>query len=206
MKKHVDTRQAVYDFIKDFIEKMSYPPTVREIGKALSLKSTSTVHMHLKALVESGHITMHPSRQRSIALTQRGDEGVPARSIPVVGSVAAGEPIWAVDHIQEYFKLPVGMLHGARDEEVFMLHVEGDSMIDAGILSGDLIVVHRGISISDGDIVVARVLGDTATVKRLYRELYKIKLQPENANMEPIYARYEDVEVVGKVIGLVRRY
>ena len=125
---------------------------------------------------------------------------------PLIGDVAAGQPILAYDNIQETFTLPSSLLHGANETEVFMLKVEGESMIDIGILNGDLIVVHNAIGSENGDIVVARVGGDTATVKRIYYEKAGVRLQPENSNMDPIYASYDDVEIVGKVIGLIRRY
>ena len=193
-----------YEFIKLYFDKHSIPPTVREIAEAVSLKSTSTVHLHLKELQKRGLISMEPMKQRSITIMRsEGSRGV---LTPLIGDVAAGQPILAYDNIQETFTLPSSLLHGANETEVFMLKVEGESMIDIGILNGDLIVVHNAIGSENGDIVVARVGGDTATVKRIYYEKAGVRLQPENSNMDPIYASYDDVEIVGKVIGLIRRY
>lgn len=208
MQKAGKSQQAVYDFIRAYIQEHAFPPTVREICAAVGLKSTSTVHMHLKNLAAKGMIKLNPSMQRSIELCEPlAPRGGPAfRSLPLVGSVAAGLPILAVDNIQEYISLPTSLVHGAGAEEAFMLRVSGESMIDAGIHDGDLLVVHRGLKAENGDIVVARVGGDSATVKRIFFERDKIRLQPENRSMEPIYAEYEDVEVAGKVVSLLRRY
>ena len=195
-------QKEIYEFIKLYFDKHSIPPTVREIAEAVSLKSTSTVHLHLKELQKRGLISMEPMKQRSITIMRsEGSRGV---LTPLIGDVAAGQP--AYDNIQETFTLPSSLLHGANETEVFMLKVEGESMIDIGILNGDLIVVHNAIGSENGDIVVARVGGDTATVKRIYYEKAGVRLQPENSNMDPIYASYDDVEIVGKVIGLIRRY
>jgi len=204
MKGLGKTQQAVYDYIRSFIDERSFPPTVREIGAAVGLKSTSSVHSHLKGLSDKGYIRLNPSMQRSITLTQTTI--VQAQSIPLVGTVAAGQPIFAEDNIQEYFPLPASLLHGAQTDEAFLLRVSGESMIDIGIFDGDMIVVHNGISANNSDIVVARIGGDTATVKRVFFEKDRVRLQPENASMSPIYASYDDVEIVGKVIGLIRRY
>ena len=187
-------QKEIYEFIKLYFDKHSIPPTVREIAEAVSLKE----------LQKRGLISMEPMKQRSITIMRsEGSRGV---LTPLIGDVAAGQPILAYDNIQETFTLPSSLLHGANETEVFMLKVEGESMIDIGILNGDLIVVHNAIGSENGDIVVARVGGDTATVKRIYYEKAGVRLQPENSNMDPIYASYDDVEIVGKVIGLIRRY
>ncbi len=197
-------QKEIYEFIKLYFDKHSIPPTVREIAEAVSLKSTSTVHLHLKELQKHGLISMEPMKQRSITIMRpEGSRGVLTH---LIGEVAAGVPILAYDNIQETFTLPSSLLHGANETEVFMLKVEGESMIDVGILNGDLIVVHNAIGSENGDIVVARVGGDTATVKRVYYEKDGVRLQPENSSMDPIYASYDDVEIIGKVIGLIRRY
>lgn len=163
--------------------------------------------MHLKEIEKKGYISISPLKQRTISLTGN-DSPAPYRTVatPLVGNVAAGKPILAEDNIQETYALPSTLLHGASSNEVMMLNVEGDSMIEAGILSGDMIIVHNAIAANNGDIVVARVEGDAATVKRLYKEKGVIRLQPENSNMKPIYASPKDVEIVGKVIGLIRKY
>lgn len=210
MKRLGKSQQAVYDYIRKYIQENTIPPTVREICAAVGLKSTSTVHMHLKNLAEMGLIKQHPSMQRSITLC--GEVPTPSnnaplyRDLPLVGSVAAGQPILAVENIQEYISLPVSLLHGAEQDEAFMLRISGESMIGAGIQNGDMIVVHSGLKAENGDIVVARVCEDSVTVKRIFFEKDKIRLQPENPSMEPIYATYDDVAVVGKVVSLFRRY
>jgi len=206
MQQLTKQQQAVYDFIRSYIETNSIPPTVREIGAAVGLSSTSTVHTHIKALKEKGLLTNGGSAHRNISLANPTLKGM--HNVPRIGTVAAGQPILAFDDMSMYetMLLPSSLLHGAEQGEVFILDVKGDSMIEAGINNGDMIVVHRGIQADNGDIVVARVLGDTATVKRLYKEKDRIKLQPENSKMEPIYASYEDVEIIGKVISLIRKY
>ncbi len=205
MKNLGKSQQAVYSFICEHIRQKSFPPTVREICAAVGLKSTSTVHMHLKSLEEKGYITFDPAKQRTIALIK---SAVPSdlRNIAHIGTVAAGEPIYAFDNIQERFPLPVGFVHGAAEEDLFILDVKGDSMIDAGIHSGDMLVVAKDIHVENGDVVIARIHGDTATVKRVYFEKEQIRLQPDNSQMEPIFASYSDVEIVGKVVSLLRRY
>ena len=198
------SQQAVLDFIKAFIKQKSIPPTVREICAAVGLKSTSTVHMHLKALERKGYILMDRAKQRSISLPHA--IAAETQAVPLIGSVAAGNPVSALEMVEEAFSLPSSWLHGGTEHEVFMLRVEGESMIDAGIYAGDMIIVHNAVASENGDIVVARIQGDTVTVKRMFKEKERIRLQPENAAMEPIYARYEDVVIIGKVIGLIRRY
>ncbi|HMM31417.1 MAG TPA: transcriptional repressor LexA [Clostridia bacterium] len=204
MKGLGKTQQAVYDYIREFIQERSFPPTVREIGAAVGLKSTSSVHSHLKGLADKGYIRLNPSKQRSITLAQ--SIAPQAQAIPLVGTVAAGQPIFAEDNIQDYYSLPTPLLHGAEQDEAFLLRVSGQSMIDIGMMDGDMIVVHSGISANNGDIVVARIGGDTATVKRVFFEKSAVRLQPENTTMAPIYAAYADVEIIGKVIGLLRQY
>ncbi|MBR5292740.1 MAG: transcriptional repressor LexA [Clostridia bacterium] len=206
MQQLTKQQQAVYDFIRSYIENNSIPPTVREIGAAVGLNSTSTVHAHIKALKEKGLLTNGGSAHRNISLANPALKGM--HNVPRIGTVAAGRPIFAFDDMSMYdtLPLPTALLHGAEQGEVFILDIKGDSMIEAGINNGDMIVVHRGIQTNNGDIVVARVSGDTATVKRLYKEKDKIRLQPENSKMEPIYASYEDVEIIGKVISLIRKY
>jgi len=207
MSKLGKTQKAVYEFIKNFIDEHSFPPTVREIGTALDLKSTSTVHMHIKNLEQAGLVKLNPQKQRSITLVKSDADVVQVTNVALVGEVAAGTPILAVENIQEYFPLSSSFVRGATDNEVFMLNISGDSMMDIGMLDGDAIIVHNGISVNNGDIAVVRVCHETATVKRLYVESKeKIRLQPENENMPPIIADAQDVEIVGKVIGLIRKY
>lgn len=205
MKKLSNPQKAIYDFIVSFYEKNSFPPTVREICSAVGLASTSTVHAHITKLEQKGLIQRNPAKQRSLVITepQSGATGV---NVPLVGNVAAGTPILAVENIEDEFPFPPQLLHGAGKDEVFLLKIEGSSMIDAGMLNGDYILVHNGLQVNNGDIVVARIQGERATVKRFYEEKGRVRLQPENATMQPIYVAYNDVEVVGKVIGLMRSY
>ncbi len=208
MKKLGKSQQAVYDYIRQYIQENSIPPTVREICAAVGLKSTSTVHMHLKNLAQMGLIRQNPSMQRSITLCEplAKPGSAVCRELPLVGAVAAGTPILAVENIQEMIPLPASLLHGAQADEAFMLRISGESMIGAGIQDGDLIVVHSGLKAENGDIVVARVGEDSVTVKRVFFEHDRIRLQPENPGMEPIYASYADVVIAGKVVSLLRRY
>ncbi|MBQ9833300.1 MAG: repressor LexA [Clostridia bacterium] len=208
MKNFGKTEKAVYLYLKDYIEKNAYPPAIREICTALSLKSTSTVHMHLRSLEERGLIKISAGKQRSIQLTENSKTKLNSELIPLLGTVAAGNPIYAYDDIQEYYPLPTAMLHGGNSSDVFMLTVEGSSMIEAGILDGDMIIVHKGIAYENGDIVVVRVFNDTATVKRIYytENEQKVRLQPENSNMKPLFVSTKDITVVGKVIGIFRKY
>ena len=204
MKKLANPREEIYSYIVAYAQSHAYPPSVREICEAVGLTSTATVHTHLKKLEQQGLIVRDPSRQRSIRVTEK-DAIVPAKNaIPLVGHVAAGVPILATENIEDSFPLPDILLHGSSREEAFMLRVEGESMHNAGIRDGDIIVVQRDGGFDDGDIVVARVQGESATVKRFYREKSRVRLQPENDLFEPIYVSFDEVEISGKVIGLLR--
>lgn len=207
MSKFGSTQAAVYRFICAFYEQNGITPTIREICAALELKSTSTVHAHLKNLAEKGLIGQSPNKQRSIAIAAAGRRTDVARQVPLVGRVAAGEPIFAEQNIQDYFMLSPELLHGGGPTEVFMLTVSGESMIDAGIRDGDAILIHKGLAAGNGDIVVALVGAEAATVKRFYKNQDgTVRLQPENAAMAPIIVDQADVEIVGKLIGLYRKY
>lgn len=207
---HLTERQKrMLDYIKHFVDENGFPPTVREIGDGSGVSSTSTVHANLKRMTELGYIKYTPGTRRAITLCEKSAAGLnsPAVPVPVVGDVAAGTPILAVDNIQEYYKLPTSMLHGARENEAFILTIRGDSMKEIGMLDGDLIVVNSSVSVTNGDIAVARVAGETATVKRFFKENNgTIRLQPENSTMDPIIVPAEEVEIVGKVIALLRQY
>jgi repressor LexA len=172
---------------------------VREIGQAVGLSSTSTVHGHLANLEEKGFIRRDATKPRTIEVIDHLASAAAAVFVPVVGRVTAGRPILAVENIEDQFPLPATLVG---DDTVFLLSVRGDSMIEAGILDGDLLVVKQQTSADNGDIVVA-LLGEEATVKRFYREKDHVRLQPENRAMDPILTR--DVEVLGKVIGLYRK-
>lgn len=194
-------QQEILEYIKEEILSKGYPPSVREICEAVNLKSTSSVHAHLETLEEKGFIRRDPTKPRTIEIID-DTFGLTRReitNIPMVGQVAAGNPILAVENIENYFPLPVEMLPNA---ETFMLKVKGDSMINVGIYSGDWIVVEQKKTASNGDIVVA-LIDDSATVKTFYKESDHIRLQPENDSMDPIIVK--DVEILGKVIYLFRK-
>ena len=203
-------QQEIFDFIKKYSAKYGYPPTVRDIGKAVGLASSSTVHAHLSNLEKAGLLRRDPSKPRAIELLDRAIEGVRdtvesgVRSVvgggrvPVLGQVAAGMPLLAEENIEEYVDVPA--LAGGEQAD-FTLRVKGDSMIDAGILEGDHVVVHKQETANDGDIVVA-LLGEEATVKTFYKENDHVRLQPENPTLEPIRTR--DVKILGRMVGLLR--
>jgi repressor LexA len=198
-------QQEIFDFIKRYSAKYGYPPTVRDIGKAVGLASSSTVHAHLANLEKIGLLRRDPTKPRALELLDRAAAGVQAGvqtflqpGLPLVGQVAAGQPIVAEENIEEYIQTP--SFAGGEDGE-FLLRVRGESMQDAGIIEGDLVVVHSQDHAQDGDIVVALV-GEEATVKRFFQESDHVRLQPENTSMEPIRSR--DVRVLGKVVGLMR--
>ncbi|MGH2762368.1 MAG: transcriptional repressor LexA [Thermoleophilaceae bacterium] len=193
-------QQEIFDFVKRYVGEHGYPPTVRDIGKAIGLTSSSTVHAHLANLEKLGLLRRDPTKPRAIeVLKDKARQAVSSDRLPVVGQVAAGSPVLAEENIEEY--VPVPGIAGGEDGE-FVLRVKGDSMRDAGILEGDYVIVRRQETAADGDIVVALV-GDEATVKRLFREEDHVRLQPENETMEPIRTR--DAKVIGRVVGLCRR-
>ncbi|SDT55443.1 repressor LexA [Paenibacillaceae bacterium GAS479] len=206
MSKVSNRQQAILDFIKNEVRDKGYPPSVREIGEAVGLASSSTVHGHLDRLEKKGMIRRDPTKPRAIEILD-GDSPselpfpTSVSKIPVVGKVTAGLPITATENIEEYFPLPA---HFVGDHEVFMLSVVGESMIEAGIHSGDYVIVRQQSSASNGDIVVAMTEDDEATVKTFYKEKDHIRLQPENSSMEPI--RLKNVSILGKVIGLFRDF
>jgi repressor LexA len=195
-------QQEIFAFIKRYSADHGYPPTVRDIGKAVGLASSSTVHAHLANLEKLGLLRRDPTKPRAIEMLDRAVEQVKSivrpDGLPLVGHVAAGSPILAEENIEEYVSVP-GLAGG--DDGEFILRVRGESMIDAGILPGDYVVVRPQDTAGDGEIVVALV-GEDATVKRFFRETDHIRLQPENATMEPIRSR--DVTVLGRVVGLFR--
>ncbi len=200
-------QQRVYDFIESYINEKGFGPTVREIAEAVNLSSPSTVHVHLKTLEEKGYIVRDPLKSRSIALPHRenadqsfGSVGsVNTLSLPLVGNVAAGEPILAEQNIESTMVLPTEIVGDAAS---FILAVHGESMIEAGINDGDYVVVKEQDVARNGEIVVA-LIEDGATVKRFYKEADHIRLQPENSSMEPIITR--DCAIVGKVVAVLRK-
>jgi repressor LexA len=189
-------QEQVLGFIREFTHANGYPPTVREIGSELELSSPSTVHVHLGNLERLGFIRRDPTKPRALELV---DEPRPLRPLPLIGQVAAGAPILAEQNIEEFIEVPALL---RRSDDDFLLRVEGDSMIDAGIHNDDLIVIHRQATADNGEIVVALV-GDEATTKRFFREAGHIRLQPANDLYEPIIL--DQVELVGKVVGVLRR-
>lgn len=193
-------QRQILEFIRKEVATKGYPPSVREVGQAVGLSSSSTVHGHLNKLEERGYIRRDPTKPRAIELL---DKAMPIRKdvayAPVVGKVTAGAPILAVENIEDFFPIPSDL---ANYEEVFMLKVRGESMILAGILDGDYVVVRSQSHANSGDIVVA-LIEDEATVKRFFHEGDKIRLQPENDTMEPIVVR--DCTILGKVVGVFRK-
>ncbi len=202
MGRGLTRRQAeILTFIQRYSETHGYPPSVREIGRALGLTSSSTVHSHLAALEKKGYLHRDPSKPRALEIL-RDEHAMPPKKLvplPVVGRVAAGTPILAEENIEDYMLLPTEFL---RDGDGFILHVRGDSMIEDGIQDGDYLIVRKQPTAHDGDIVVARI-EDEATVKRFYREDGHVRLQPANPAVEPIRTR--DIHIEGKVVGLIRR-
>jgi repressor LexA len=203
-------QQEIFDFIRKYSAKYGYPPTVRDIGKAVGLASSSTVHAHLANLEKIGLLRRDPSKPRAIELLDRAVGTavdavesvrgiVRSEGLPLLGSVAAGQPMLAEENIEEYVSVPE--IAGGRDGG-YLLRVRGESMKDVGILEGDYVVVHPQETAEDGDVVVA-LLGEEATVKRFFRESDHIRLQPENESMEPIRTR--EAKVLGRVVGLLRR-
>ena len=205
-KELTKRQQEIYDFIGKYSAKYGYPPTVRDIGKAVGLASSSTVHAHLSNLEKAGLLRRDPTKPRAIEMLDRavGTAAGAIRSVvgqtglPVVGQVAAGQPILAEENIEEYVEVPA--LAGG-DQGEYVLRVRGDSMKNAGILSDDYVVVRPQETAVDGEIVVALV-GEEATVKRFFREADHVRLQPENETLEPIRSR--EVRVLGRVVGVFR--
>jgi repressor LexA len=199
-QKLTQRQREVFDFIRAYAREHGYPPAVRDIGRAVGLASPSTVHGHLAKLERAGLVRRDPTKPRALELLGGAVGGlVGGRGLPVVGRVAAGQPVLAEENIEEYVEVPE--LAGGEQGE-FVLRVAGDSMRDAGILDGDHVVVRRQDAADDGEIVVALV-EDEATVKRLYREPDHVRLQPENPSMEPI--RVRDATILGRVVGVCRR-
>jgi repressor LexA len=194
-------QQEIFEFIKRYSSEHGYPPTVRDIGKAIGLTSSSTVHAHLANLEKLGVIRRDPTKPRALELLgQAAKKVVPGPSgLPVVGRVAAGAPVLAEENIEEYVNVPE--IAGG-DAGEYVLRVHGDSMKNAGILEGDYVVVRPQDTATDGEIVVALV-GEEATVKRFFKEADHIRLQPENETLEPI--RVRDVQILGRVVGVCRR-
>jgi repressor LexA len=193
-------QQEIWTFLVDYVDRHGYPPTVREIGEAVGLASPSTVHAHLANLERAGLLRRDPTKPRALELTGRDEATALVPKLPLVGQIAAGAPLLADENVEDSIAVPE-TLRGD-----FVLRIKGESMIEAGILDGDLVVVQRAQDARNGDIVVALVgddeSADEATVKTFYRERGRVRLQPENSALEPIYA--DHVQVIGKVVGVFR--
>lgn len=199
MRSGGENQQKILDFIRSEIETKGYPPSVREICAAVGLRSTSSVHMHLTQLEKKGLIRRDATKPRALELLDSPLSK--ARTVPLVGKVTAGQPILAIENIEDQLIIPNDL--AAMDTELFALRVQGESMIEAGILDGDIVIVHSQERSENGDIVVA-LIGDEATLKRIYYENGHVRLQPENHTMAPIIV--PRAEVRGKVVALVRRF
>lgn len=197
-------QQEILSYMKSEVVLRGYPPSVREICQAVNLKSTSTVHSHLEKLEKKGYIKRDPSKPRAIEILDTIEESSSRRElvdVPIIGSITAGVPILAVENIEDFFPIPIDYVN---NDKVFMLRVKGDSMIEAGIFNKDLILVRQQADAKNGDIVVAMLDDDFATVKRFFKENGHIRLQPENSSMSPIIVN--SVSIVGLVIGLFRKF
>jgi repressor LexA len=196
MKKIDEKLQKVYDFVESFLDNYGYPPSVREIQTKLNIKSTATVYDYLERLKDKGLITKSPTKNRAIGLAKKEH----VELIPIVGKVTAGMPILAVENLEGYCPLPPDF---SNEDDAFALSVSGESMINAGIFDGDQIIVRKQSSADDGDIIVA-LIEDSATVKRFFRKNGKYVLHPENDTMSDMI--FDDISVLGKVIGLIRKF
>jgi len=203
LKKVSKRQEDILAFIKDEVRKKGYPPSVREIGEAVGLASSSTVHGHLARLESKGLIRRDPTKPRAIEILEF-DNLTELRpnvvNVPLIGKVTAGLPITAIENIEEFFPLPETF--GTTEDNLFMLEIMGESMIEAGILNGDYVVVKQQQTANNGDIVVAMTEEDEATVKRFFKEQSYFRLQPENSSMEPIIL--ENITILGKVVGVYR--
>jgi repressor LexA len=200
-------QREIYDYLSEYVHERGYPPTVREIGEAVGLASPSTVHAHLANLERAGLLKRDPTKPRALELIDRdrgGREDAKVLSLPLVGEIAAGGPLLAEQNVEDYLEVPELLAAGGAD---FLLRAKGESMIQAGILDGDYVVVRKQQDARNGDIVVALAgedeSADEATVKRFFREDGRVRLQPENDALEPIYAHH--VQILGKVIGVFRQ-
>ena len=198
-RPHGETQQRILEYIRDYQKVNGYPPSVREIGKAVGLKSTSTVQGHLDRLQKKGMLHRDASRPRTLDLTDAPRNT--SQRLPVVGKIAAGSPILAEESIEDYLFVPDSMLG---EGEHFILSVRGESMIGCGIMDGDYVIIHRQSEVNNGDIAVVMIDGD-ATLKRFYRENEHVRLQPENPAMEPIIVKPGQVDVLGKACAVYRK-
>lgn len=196
-----DKQKEVYEFLKQYTESKGYPPSVREICEAVELRSTSTVHGHLKRLEKKGLIKRDPTKPRALEIAEFSSIRKELIDIPIVGNVTAGMPILATENIEDFFSLPMNYVK--HDRDLFILKVKGQSMIDAGILDGDYAIIEKDATAENGEIVVA-LIEDEATIKTFYKENDHIRLQPENKTMDPIIVK--DCTILGKLVGVYRSY
>ena len=196
-----DKQSQIYEFLKNYTENKGYPPSVREICEAVSLKSTSTVHGHLKRLEKKGLIKRDPTKPRALEIVEFLQPKREMINIPIVGNITAGTPILATENIEDTFTLPLDFIK--HNNELFMLRVSGNSMINAGINDGDLAIIEKTQHASNGDIVVA-LIDESSTIKRFFKENDHIRLQPENDAMLPMIV--DDCKILGKLVGIFRSY
>lgn len=201
MTDEKDKQSEIYDFLKSYTESKGYPPSVREICEAVSLRSTSTVHGHLKRLEKKGMIKRDPSKPRALEIAELSAPKKEMINIPIVGKITAGLPILAAENIEDTFPIPLDYIK--HDNELFMLRVSGQSMINVGIRDNDLAIIESTQRAVNGDIVVA-LIDDSATIKRFFKEKDHIRLQPENDAMDPILV--DDCKVLGKLVGIFRSF
>lgn len=201
MPRHSTKQDEIYKYLKSYTENKGYPPSVREIGDAVELSSTSTVHGHLKRLEEKGLIRRDPTKPRAIEILELSYPKKEMLEIPIVGKVTAGSPILAVENIEDYFPIPMDYVK--HNGELFILKISGTSMIEAGINNGDLAILEKTSSARNGEIVVA-LIENEATIKTFYKEENRIRLQPENKTLQPIYV--DDCTILGKLVGIYRAY
>lgn len=201
MAEGKDKQSEIYEFLKTYTENKGYPPSVREICEAVSLRSTSTVHGHLKRLEKKGMIKRDPSKPRALEIPELSSPKKEMINIPIVGKITAGLPILATENIEDTFPLPLDFIK--HDRELFMLKVSGQSMINVGIRDNDLAIIECAQTAINGDIVVA-LIDDSATIKKFFKEKDHIRLQPENDAMEPIIV--DDCKILGKLVGIFRSF
>lgn len=201
MKKGQLKEELVYNYVLSYTEAKGYPPSVREICTALNIKSTSSVHSYLQQLEEDGKLERDPSKPRALMIPELMNKQIEMIPIPMVGKITAGEPVLAVENVEDYFQIPLKFVK--HDNDLFILKVEGESMIEAGIHDGDFAFIEKASSANNGDIVVA-LIGSDATIKRYFKEKNYIRLQPENSSMSPIIVT--ECEIIGKLVGLYRKY
>lgn len=203
VKKVNNAKEKIYRFILSMQEKNGYPPTVREICDGVGLSSPASVHRYLRILEDEGSLVVDPNKKRTYSIPSMEKNHVDP--LPLLGKVAAGIPIMAEENREDAFSVPAMLLHGVRND-AFMLRVDGESMKNAAICSGDIIIVETGVKPTDGDIVVARVDGEEVTVKRFFQKGKEIELRPENEAFSPLFCASDRVEILGCVTGLMRSY